>query len=78
MKHLITAALLACLAGPAAAHQCPADMAQIDRALQSARLSAADLAKVKELRAEGEAQHKAGQHGASVKSLAQAKAILGL
>jgi len=78
MKHLATAALLALLAAPVAAHQCPADMAQIDRALKTASLSAADLAKVRQLRAEGEAQHKAGQHSASVKSLARAKAIPGL
>lgn len=78
MKHLATAALVTLLASPAAAHQCPADMAQIDRALPSASLSAADLAKVRQLRAQGEAQHKAGDHGASVKSLAQAKALLGL
>ncbi|WP_323766731.1 hypothetical protein [Marinovum sp.] len=78
MKHLTTAALLALLASPAAAHQCPADMAAVDAALQTASLSAADLAKVKQLRAEGEALHKAGSHAASVKALAQAKALLGL
>lgn len=78
MKHLITAALLALLASPAAAHQCPADMAQVDAALSSASLSAADLARVKQLRAEGEELHNAGRHGASVKALAEAKALLGL
>ncbi|TNF19707.1 MAG: hypothetical protein EP318_13865 [Rhodobacteraceae bacterium] len=78
MKHLATAALITLLASPAAAHQCPADMARIDRALPSASLAAADLARVKQLRAQGEAQHEAGDHGASVKSLAQAKALLGL
>lgn len=78
MKHLATAALVILLASPAAAFQCPADMAQIDRALPSASLSSADLAKVRQLRAQAEAQHKAGDHEASVNSLAQAKAILGL
>ena len=78
MKHLATAALLTLLAAPATAHQCPADMAQIDAALASASLSAADLARVKQLRAEGEALHKAGSHAASVAKLAQAKALLGL
>ncbi len=78
MKHLTTAALLAVLASPAAAHQCPADMAQIDAALPSASLTSANLARVKQLRAEGEELHNAGQHGASVRALAEAKALLGL
>ncbi|WP_417523160.1 hypothetical protein [Marinovum sp.] len=78
MKHLITAAVLALLAGPAAAHQCPADMAAVDAALKTASLSAADLARVKQLRAEGEQLHRAGSHGASVRALAEAKALLGL
>lgn len=78
MKQLTIAALLALLAGPAAAHQCPADMAQIDAALPAASLSAADRARVQQLRAQGEELHNAGQHGASVRALAEAKALLGL
>jgi hypothetical protein len=36
------------------------------------------MKEVKELRAKGEAEHKAGQHQASVDDLAKAKQILGL
>ena len=80
MKRIALAAILtAAIAGPALAGQCPVDMGKIDAALtKSPQISAAQLTKVTKLRAEGEAQHKAGQHGASVKTLAKAKEILGL
>lgn len=63
-------------AGPAMASQCPALMAEIDSALSSAEVSDADKAKVMQLRAEGEALHKAGDHAGSVAALNEAKAIL--
>ncbi|MDP3648926.1 hypothetical protein [Tabrizicola sp.] len=53
-------------------------MAAIDAALATANLSAEDLARVKELRARGEAEHAAGNHQASVDALAEAKTLLGL
>ena len=53
-------------------------MAAVDAALKTANLSAADLAKVKQLRAEGEQLHRAGSHGASVRALAEARKLLGL
>lgn len=77
MKRLIFAAAFLA-AGPALAFQCPADMAAIDAALATASLSAEDLARVQELRAQGEQLHAAGDHQASVDALAEAKAILGL
>jgi hypothetical protein len=55
------------------------DMQQIDAALAAnPKLSAEQLAEVKKLRAEGEAQHNAGDHAKSVDTLAKAKAILGI
>jgi hypothetical protein len=66
------------VAGPAFAFQCPTDMARIDAALATASLSEADLAKVKELRAQGEEQHQAGDHSASLATLAEAETILGI
>lgn len=78
MKMIITAGLLAFLASPVLAFQCPADMAAIDAALETATLSEEDLAKVKELRAIGEAEHAAGNHQASVDALAEAKKLLGI
>ncbi len=80
MKTIAIAAFLcATLAGPVLAGQCPLDMKKIDAALaQSPQISAAQLAEVTKLRSKGEAQHKSGQHGGSVETLAQAKEILGI
>ncbi len=80
MKHIAIAALLsAILAGPALAGQCPLEMKKIDAALaQNPSITAAQLAEVTKLRAEGAAQHSSGQHGASVSTLAKAKGILGI
>jgi hypothetical protein len=72
---LIAAAALA--AAPAFAFHCPADMAKIDAALaKNPQLSAADMAEVKKLRADGEALHKAGKHQESVDTLAKAMKLL--
>ena len=78
MKKLLPL-VLALAAGAAFAHNCPNEMKAIDAKLAtSPKLSDADMAKVKSLRAEGEAAHKAGKHDDSMKALGQAKAILGL
>jgi hypothetical protein len=74
----LAALVAACLASPAVAFQCPADMAAVDEAMASASLSAEDQARVQELRATGEAEHAAGNHQASVDALAEAKQILGI
>lgn len=69
------AALL--IATPAFAFHCPRDMAAIDAALaNNPDLSDDRMAEVKELRARGEEEHKAGNHQASVDTLAQAMEIL--
>lgn len=76
---LVAAALLMLGTSPALARHCPADMAQIDAALAgNPNIPADTLAKVKDLRAQGEALHKAGRHSESEETLAQAKALLGL
>lgn len=77
-KTLLIAVAGMFLAGPAVASQCPKDMAAVDAALPAAQLSEADKTKVMELRAQGEEQHKAGDHAASVKTLAEAKKMLGI
>lgn len=62
---------------PLWAMHCPQDMAKIDALLQSDPPSDPEvLAKVKELRAEGEALHKAGDHTESVKLLGEALDLL--
>ncbi len=78
-RMLASAALLALLAAPAAAGQCPRLMSQIDQALaQNPQLTEAQLVQVRELRARGEELHTASTHGESVAALNQALAILGL
>jgi hypothetical protein len=70
-------AIAALVAAPAFAFHCPADMAKIDAALaKNPQLSAADMAAVKKLRADGEALHKAGKHQESVDTLAKAMKLL--
>ncbi len=80
MKRIAIAAILATvLAGPALAGQCPVDMKKIDAALATGpQISAAQMTEVATLRAEGGKQHKGGQHGAAVTTLAKAKDILGI
>jgi hypothetical protein len=77
-RALLAGGILLGLATPAFAFQCPADMAAIDEALQTAALSEEQTQRVQELRAEGERLHEEGRHQESVDTLAQAKDLLGL
>ncbi len=77
MKTFLAAVLLSA-ATLAHAHNCPNEMKAIDAALQTSKLSGADLDKVKALRADGEKAHKAGKHGDSMKALGEAKKMLGI
>lgn len=83
MKRLVvsalSAAVIAGLSTTAFASSCPLKMKEIDAALaKNPQLSEMKMNEVKKLRAEGEAQHKAGDHAASVATLKKAKEILGL
>ena len=78
MKKTVLFVALAFASSAALANSCPKHMKAIDAALPKAKLSAAQASEVKKLRAEGEAQHKAGRHAASVATLERAEAILGL
>jgi hypothetical protein len=77
MKNIVFATLMM-TANFAFAHNCPNEMKAIDAKMSMASLSAADMSKVKSLREEGEKQHKAGKHDESMKSLGEAKKILGI
>lgn len=78
MKRIVTL-LLALSASAAFAFHCPADMKAIDAKLAAGvQLAEADMAKVKKLRADGEAAHKAGNHAESVKLLGEARKVLGI
>ena len=79
MKPLTIAAVLVLLAAPVFANQCPGDIAAIDAALaEKTDLSEDQRAQVQALRDEGAQQHEAGDHAASMATLAQAKDMLGL
>ncbi|MDH5540473.1 MAG: hypothetical protein OEY03_13820 [Rhizobacter sp.] len=78
MKTAILGLALAFAAGAAFASSCPNEMKAVDAKLaMSPKLSDADMAKVKKLRADGEAAHKAGKHDESMKLLGEAKKMLG-
>jgi len=77
-KGLLIAGMAIGLSAPAMAASCPNDMSQIDKAMQTAQLSDADKAKVQQLRQQGEEQHNAGNHDESVKTLGEAKKMLGV
>jgi hypothetical protein len=69
---------LAFVASSAFAFHCPKDMAKIDEALKTTKVTGAQLDEVKKLRADGEVSHKAGKHQDSVDALAKAMKILGI
>lgn len=78
MKHLVLGSMWVLFAATASAHGCPGEMRAIDAKLPAATLPAADMAKVKALREEGEKLHKEGKHTESMKALAEAKKLLGV
>ena len=78
LMRVALAAILALSGSYALANSCPKEMKAIDAALPNAKLSAAQMDEVKKLRAEGEAQHKAGNHAESMAALGKAKSILGI
>ena len=76
-KTLIGILALACAS--AFAHNCPNEMKAIDAKIATEpKVSAADWDQVRILRAEGEKFHKAGKHDDAMKSLGQAKKLLGI
>jgi hypothetical protein len=78
MKSLVVTALLA-TSSLAFAHDCPNAMKAIDAKIAAnPAVAAADLAKAKTLRADGEKLHKEGKHDDSMKALGEAKKLLGV
>ena len=76
IRTIVVAAALALASGGVLANNCPNEMKAIDAALSKAKLSDAQSAQVKKLRADGEKLHKDGKHSESMKALGEAKAIL--
>jgi hypothetical protein len=78
-SHLLASLVLLGASGVVLASHCPMDMKAIDDKLATnPKLSADDAAKVKKMRADGEALHKAGKHTESEKTLGDARKILGI
>jgi hypothetical protein len=78
MKKVIAGVCLSLGSTVAFAHGCPGEMRKIDEKLPSAKISEAQMTKVKELRTKGEQLHKDGKHSDSMSTLAEAKKILGM
>lgn len=77
MRRTLLFIAAAAISVPVWAMHCPMDMTRIDEQLQSnPPADPATLEKVKELRAEGEQLHKAGDHSQSMQVLSQAQALL--
>lgn len=75
----ILAVLLLSAASLALANNCPNEMKAIDAKLNSgSNISVENLKKVKALREEGERLHKEGKHEQSMKTLQEAKKLLGI
>ncbi len=75
----LAAAAAIVAATPALAGSCPKHMKEIDAFMETnPNVSMETLGKAKELRAEGEAMHKAGKHAESVAALSEAKELLGM
>ena len=78
-KHLVAGLFAALLSSAAFAFHCPEEMKKIDAALSmKPMLGAEQMAQVKQLRAEGEALHKAGKHQEALDTLEKAKKMLGI
>ena len=72
-------AVLLFIAAPLAfAHNCPNVMKEIDAKMSTAgkNMDGAKMAKIKQLRVDGEKLHKAGKHDESLKTLNEAKQML--
>lgn len=79
MRRIIIATVAAALvAGTAYATNCPNEMKAVDATLTTTKLDAAKQKQVMDLRAKGEADHKAGKHADSMKALGEAKQLLGI
>lgn len=74
----ILAILMLASSSAVLAHNCPNVMKEIDAKMSSAQgVKPETMAKVKQLRADGERFHKEGKHDESMKSLEQARSMLG-
>ena len=74
----LAATLVAVLAGPAFASECPTHVQKIDEVLASADLREEQKAEIQRLRDEGQRLHSEGRHQEAMETLAQAEELLGI
>ena len=77
-KFVLAAALVAALATPALANQCPTLMKKIDDAMATAQVDEATKTTIMTLYNKGKAEHEAGDHAASEADLKAALKLLGM
>ena len=79
VKNIMLGVVLTLFAVPVLAFHCPTDMKKIDAALAAnPSLSPAQLGEVGQLRAQGEQDHRGGNHRQSVAVLGRAMQILNI
>ena len=79
MKALVIAvALLAFLAGPAIAGQCPLLVKQLNEAVAKMKADDPKVVKAKPMIAEAQKLHEAGKHADAIKSAEEAAKVLGV
>lgn len=78
LKTTVVAVTLALASSAVFASSCPKHMKAIDAALPNAKISVAQMAEVKKLRAEGETLHNEKKHKESMEALTKAEKILGI
>jgi len=78
IRSMVVAISLALASSIAFANNCPNEMKAIDAALPKAKLTNAQSAEVKKLRADGEQFHKDKKHAESMEALGKAKKIMGI
>jgi len=77
-KFVIAAALIAALATPALANQCPKLMKKVDEAMATTQVDEATKTEVMALYEKGKAEHASGDHAASEADLNAALKLLGM
>ncbi len=77
-KFVLAAAMVAILATPALASQCPKLMKKIDAAMATTQVDEATKTKVMALYDKGKAEHASGDHAASETDLNAALKLLGM
>ncbi|MSQ05071.1 MAG: hypothetical protein EXR40_03665 [Nitrosomonadaceae bacterium] len=78
MRKVISGLILIAFSGVVLAGNCPNELKTIDAKLSAVKLAPEQMMKIKDLRNKGAQEHMDGKHGDSMKSLGEAKKMLGI